>query len=158
MTIAEYLKDKYGDLDIINFTDKNLTYDFTCNSKNINFMVELKERYLTQKYLDEYDVLIELVQTVPYFKNEIKTMTCYAVNTAVGWFYKCNADRLVFIRYLDNVAYDIIDIDFQLFKNWFLNNATMFKLLYSSKTTGTINAVVPLNLVPKGYFIYKKIK
>lgn len=157
MTIAEYLKGKYGELDVIDFTNKNLTYDFLCNGSNVNFTVELKERNLTMEYINKYDILIEIIQTAPYLKNEMKDMNCGALNTAVGWFYKCNADRLVYVRYFDDVVFDIIDINFPLFKNWFLNNAGMFELLYSSKTTGTINAVVPLKLVPKGYLLYTKV-
>jgi hypothetical protein len=165
--IKEYFGEIYGENITINdFKDDNYCFDVFLHDRNVNFSVEIKQRYFetgkTDRFLKEFDILIELIQSTPFVKqldiSNVNNNKAYDINIAVGWFYKCYAKRLVFFRYLDSVIYDVIDIDFELFKCWFMNNINDFKLQYSAKTTGTINAVVKLSDIPKGYLIYKKYK
>jgi len=168
-----YLKNKYGEnIKIKNFEDKNLTFDITISHRNIALFIEYKQRYFetgkNDRYLKENDILIELVQTLPYFQFEqnIKFLSnqivnhyfnAKKINTAIGWFYKCFADRLIYFRYLDNNLADVFDIDFPNFKRWVMNNINNFNLQYSNKTTGTINAKVPLFEIPHPFILYTKI-
>ena len=163
--ITEYIKQRYGDKIILNdYENKNYCFDIYATDRNINFPIEYKQRYFetgkNDKYLQEYDILIELIQSTPYLKNldiqRINNNNIYDINISIGWFYKCYSRRLIFFRFLDNNLFDIIDIDFELFKGWFMNNINIFSLQYSNKTTGTINAVVKLKDIPKGYFLYLK--
>ena len=168
-----YLKNKYGEnIKIKNFEDRNLTFDITISHKNIALFIEYKQRYFfTDKNvwaLNENDILIELVQTLPYFqfRQNIKFLSnkivnsyfdAKKINTAIGWFYKCLADRLIYFRYLDNKLADVFDIDFSNFKRWLMNNISNFDLQYSDKTTGTINLKVPLFEIPDPFILYTKI-
>lgn len=165
--INDYIKSQYGpSAEITSFEDKNYCFDIFVHDKNINFSVEYKERFFesgkNEKFLHEYDVLVELIQSTPYLQKidikNINSSKAHNINIAVGWFYKCDAKRLIFFRYLDKEIFDVIDIDFPLFKSWVMNNVDNFKLSYSSKTTGTINAVVKLKDIPKAFLNYIKIK
>ena len=151
----EYLKKTYGEnIKINNHEDKNLTYDISITYENINVTIEYKHRYFNnEKILNQNDILIELIQNVPNIQKinleKIKENNLYQINTSIGWFYKCKADRLIFFRYLDSNPYDVIDIDWKFFSNWFLNNIYRFETNYSPKTTHTINAVVKIDDIPK---------
>jgi hypothetical protein len=158
--MLNYVRDNYGqNFTIENFEDKNYGYDYIFKDKNCNITVESKNRYFNKGvddlYLKKNDILIELIQTVPVLKQlDIKNINNnkpYDINISIGWFYKCNAQRLIFFRYLDKILYDVIDIDFFCFKNWFMNNIHCFKLNYCSKTTKTINAIVLIKDIPKIY-------
>jgi len=166
--ITEYFQKNYDSNIILrDFETENLGFDAIASQKNINILVEYKSRFfesgINDRYLKEYDVLIELIQSVPSFQKlpELKNnninrlINSYKVNTAVGWFYKCIADRLIFFRFLDNAIYDVIDIDFRFFKQWVMNVMSNLELQYSDKTTGTINAKVPLKAIPKPLLKYK---
>jgi len=162
--IEEYFKSKYGkNITIETHEDQNYGYDLYLRNKNVNISVEYKERFfIIDRYLKEYDILVELVQSTPYLKsidiNNIYKENLYKINIAVGWLYKCNADRLIFFRWLNKDLYDVIDISFYQFKNWFMNNINDFNINYSNKTTGTINAIVKLEQIPKIYFNYWRNK
>jgi len=168
-----YITEKYGRQIVVkNFEDKNLTFDSALSDRNINLFVETKQRdFITGENdwaLKKDDILIELVQTLPYFQfphdiknilnnsNINKFFNSKKINTAIGWFYKCSAHRLIYFRYLDSKLYDVFDIDFHNFKAWVLNNFDKFELQYSKKTTGTINLKVPLNQIPKPFLCYSK--
>lgn len=166
--ITNYFKKNY-DPDIIlkDFESENLGFDIVATHKNLNLFIEYKSRFFetdkTDQYLLEYDVLIELVQSVPVFqklpelnnKNIKQFINSYKINTAIGWFYKCIADRLVFFRFLDDILYDVIDIDFRFFKQWLMDTISELELQYSDKTTGTINVKVPLKIIPKPFLKYQ---
>lgn len=156
----QYLKDVYGEeILIYNCEDKNLAFDIFVVLDNLNVKIELKNRYFTNDYIaKQKDILIEIIQNVPDIKNidveNVQLNNLYKINTSIGWFYKCDADRLIFFRYVQEVLFDVIDIDFKLFKGWFLNNINTFDKQYSGKTTKTINAVVKLSNVPKIFYKY----
>jgi hypothetical protein len=165
-----YLKNKYGkNIAIKNFENKNLTFDITISHKNIALFIEYKQRFFYSDVnmwaLNKNDILIELVQTLPYFqfphdikflnnKNINSFFNSKKINTAIGWFYKCLADRLIYFRYLDDKLADVFDIDFSNFKRWVMNNIENFMLQYSDKTTGTINLKVPLFEIPAPFILY----
>lgn len=156
----QYLKDVYGkEITVHNCEEKNLSFDIFVISSNLSLKIELKNRYFTNYNIaNQKDILIEIIQNVPDIKNinieNLQSTNLYKINTSIGWFYKCDADRLIFFRYVEEVLYDVIDIDFKLFKGWFLNNINTFDLQYSAKTTKTINAVVKLSIVPKIFWRY----
>lgn len=108
-------------------------------------------------YLKKDDILIELIQSTPYIKEkEFIEYTPHAINVSIGWFYKCAADRLIYIRMLDQKYYDLIDIEFRGFKSWIFNNIDKYKLQYSSKTTGTVNLILPIIDIPKPFINWEK--
>ena len=159
----DHLKKQYGqDISLASLENRNYCFDIYANDRNINFSIEYKERSFTgssgKYYLDKLDILVELMQSTPYMKSidlsMPKSIDLYKLNIAIGWFFKCNADRLIYFRYLDNALYDVIDIDFRLFKPWFMNNINTFESQYSDKTTGTINAVVEIIKIPRPYRTY----
>lgn len=163
--VQDHLKKQYGqDIRLSSFEDRNYCFDIFANDRNINFSIEYKERFFTspngESILKKYDILVELIQSTPYLQeiniDKPSWIDPHKVNIAIGWFYKCNADRLVYFRYLDNALYDVIDIDFRLFKPWFMNNINSFEVIYSAKTTGTINALLNLSKIPKSYLNYAK--
>jgi len=167
--ISFYFKKFYGqDIEIKDFENRNLCFDTVLSDRNINLFVEYKSRFFTsgenENFLYQNDVLIELVQTLPYFSNRATNKninnlySSYAVNTALGWFYKCSADRLIYFRFLDKILYDVIDIDFRLFKPWLMNNIGKYKLQYSGKTTGTINLKMPIQDIPQPMLLHKVSK
>jgi hypothetical protein len=161
--IEDHLKKQYGqDISLASLENRNYCFDIYVNDRNINFSIEYKERFFTgssgKYYADKLDILVELMQSTPYMKSidlsMPKSIDLYKLNIAIGWFFKCNADRLIYFRYLDKVLYDVIDIDFRLFKPWFMNNINTFESQYSDKTTGTINAVVEIIKIPRPYRTY----
>jgi hypothetical protein len=163
--IVDHLKKRYGqDISLQSLEDRNYCFDIYANDRNINFSIEYKERFFTspggEGLLKKLDILVELIQSTPYLKkidlSKPQNIEPYDVNIAIGWFYKCNADRLIYFRYLDDALYDVIDIDFRLFKPWFMNNIKTFDIIYSAKTTGTINALVDVMKIPKPYGNYTK--
>jgi hypothetical protein len=163
--IVNHLKNQYGqDISLASLEDRNYCFDIYANDRNVNFSIEYKERFFTspkgKDLLDELDILVELIQSTPYLQKIDISMPQridpYDVNIAIGWFYKCNADRLIYFRYLDGALYDVIDIDFRLFKPWFMNNIKTFDIIYSAKTTGTINALVDVMKIPKPFGKYTK--
>jgi hypothetical protein len=163
--IVDHLKRQYGqDISLASLEDRNYCFDIYANDRNVNFSIEYKERFFTsptgEKILKEKDILVELIQSTPYLQSidvsKVQSINPHDVNIAIGWFYKCNADRLIYFRYLDDSLYDVIDIDFRLFKPWFMNNINTFKIIYSAKTTGTINALVDSMTIPKPYGKYTK--
>jgi len=169
--LESYMRKYYGKgIKITDHTDKNLTFDVLATDRNIHITVELKERFSVYD-----DILIELIQTLPYFSTDKSTgsnintkgvansnvntlFDSYGIQTAIGWFYKTTADRLIFVRYENKNSEqptDIIDIDFIPFKNWVLDNCMDVdkpQLQYSDATTGTINAKIPLSKIPKSYY------
>lgn len=163
--VEDHLRKQYGEnISLASLEDKNYCFDIYANDRNINFSIEYKERFFTnssgEDILKKYDILVELIQSTPYLQSfdlsKPKHIDPYKVNIAIGWFYKCNADRLIYFRYLDDKLYDVIDIDFRLFKPWFMNNINSFDIIYSAKTTGTINALVDVLKLPKPYGNYTK--
>jgi hypothetical protein len=161
--IVNHFKKHYGqDLSLQSLEDRNYGFDIYANDRNINFSIELKDRFFTspggEGLLEKLDILVELIQSTPYFQkidlSKVQNIEPYDINIAIGWFYKCNADRLIYFRYLDDTLYDVIDIDFRAFKPWFMNNIKTFDIIYSTKTTGTINAVVNIRKIPKPYIRY----
>ena len=169
--IENYFKANY-DKNIVlkDFENRNYGFDTIISERNLNLLIEYKQRYFitgkNDQYLKEYDVLIELVQTVPLFqdlpgltnRNINKLVNAHKINIAIGWFYKCVADRLVFFRYLDDKLFDVIDIDFKFFKQWLMNEIGSFNLQYSGLTTGTINLKLPLKKIPKPFLKYTRKK
>jgi hypothetical protein len=151
---------------INNFENKNYLFDVILSEKNQNILVEYKSRYFKSynKFPWRDDILIELIQSLPVFNKNFSLdninnfFKAHNINIAIGWFYKCYCDRLIFFRYLDDKIYDIIDIDFRLFKSWFFNEIDNFKLQYSAKTTGTINAIVPIDSIPVPLIIITNAK
>ncbi|MDY6857647.1 MAG: hypothetical protein SWO11_23700 [Thermodesulfobacteriota bacterium] len=160
-----YLSTNYSNNSIIkDFENKNYGFDVITSNKNMNLLIEYKSRYFitgkTDKILYEYDILVELIQSLPYLDKKVdnnninNTFSSYKINIAVGWFYKCIADRLVYFRFLDDNLFDIIDLDFRNFKLWIMNNIENYKLQYSDKTTGTINLKIKLKDIPKYMLFY----
>lgn len=163
--VEDHLRKQYGqNISLSSLEDKNYCFDIYANDRNINFSIEYKERFFTnssgEDILKKYDILVELIQSTPYLQSidleKPRDIDPHKVNIAIGWFYKCNADRLIYFRYLDDKLYDVIDIDFRLFKPWFMNNINSFEIIYSAKTTGTINALVDVLKLPKPYGNYTK--
>lgn len=163
--VEDHLRKQYGqDISLASLEDKNYCFDIYANDRNINFSIEYKERFFTsssgEHILKKYDILVELIQSTPYLQSidisKPRDIDPHKVNISIGWFYKCNADRLIYFRYLDDKLYDVIDIDFRLFKPWFMNNINSFDIIYSAKTTGTINALVDVLKLPKPYGNYTK--
>lgn len=163
--VEDHLRKQYGqNISLASLEDKNYCFDIYANDRNINFSIEYKERFFTnssgEDILKKYDILVELIQSTPYLQSidleKPRDIDPHKVNIAIGWFYKCNADRLIYFRYLDDKLYDVIDIDFRLFKPWFMNNINSFEIIYSAKTTGTINALVDVLKLPKPYGNYTK--
>lgn len=161
--VKVYIADFYDtDLKLMNHENQNHVYDVLAHDRSLLFTIEYKTRdFITDtndRFLHEDDILVELIQSLPYFcENSIPINNTvndlydpHKINIAVGWFYKCFANRLIYIRRLDGQLYDLIDLAFNsLFKPWFLNHVHKFELQYSGKTTGTINAKVPIDYVPK---------
>lgn len=168
LDIQNYLKSIYGEVEFKTVDFKNNCFDLIIHNKNINLNIEYKHRFFetnkNDKYLYYDDILIELFQSIFEISNlkELKNnninnkTTAHRINIAIGWFYKCTADRLLYLRYLDNELYDIIDLDYKPFKNWFMNSLDKFPLQFSDKTTGTINAQVKLNQIPKNMVLVTK--
>lgn len=163
--VEDHLRKQYGqNISLASLEDKNYCFDIYANDRNINFSIEYKERFFTnssgEDILKKYDILVELIQSTPYLQSidleKPRDIDPHKVNIAIGWFYKCKADRLIYFRYLDDKLYDVIDIDFRLFKPWFMNNIKSFEIIYSAKTTGTINALVDVLKLPKPYGNYTK--
>lgn len=168
--IKRYLEEVYGHLEFKSVDFKNSCFDFIIHNKNINLNIEYKCRYFktgeNDHFLYQDDILIELFQSVFEIlkltelnnKNINKKTSSQRINIAVGWFYKCTADRFLYLRYLDGDIYDIVDIDYKQFKNWFMNNLHSFELQFSGKTTGTINAKIKLSQIPANMVAIKKMK
>lgn len=166
--IKKYLENVYGDLEFKAVDFKNSCFDLIIHNKNINLNIEYKCRYFetgkNAKYLYYNDILVELFQSIFEISKlkEIKNTnvnnktSAHRINLAIGWFYKCTADRLLYLRYLDENLYDIIDIDYKPFKNWFMNNLNKFQLQFSDKTTGTINAQVKIDQIPSNMILVTK--
>ena len=168
--ISDYFKKNYdSNVTLKDFESKNLGFDVVATHKNLNLLIEYKGRFFesgkTDQFLKEYDILVEIIQSLPVFqklpisisnRDVNNLITSHKLNVAVGWFYKCIADRLVFFRFLDNELYDVIDLDFRFFKQWLMNEINNFSLQYSDKTTGTINLKIPLNRIPKPFLKYKQ--
>ena len=158
--LERYLKKQYDEnMSIIDLEGKNQAFDIVGNSNSLNMRIEYKSRYFitgkNDRYLHKNDILIEFIQGLPYlqYEGQINNTTVNSMfksqklNTAIGWFYKCNADRLIYIRYLDGKFYDLFDIEFRLFKDWLLNNM-IYQLQYTGTTTGTINLELPISEIP----------
>jgi hypothetical protein len=171
--ITDYLISEYGKtITINNLEEKNLCFDLTITDRNINIKYEYKHRlFITgknEKYLYMNDLLVELVQGCFELKNILikklsssdlnSNTNLKRINTTIGWFYKCSADRLLYIKYLDGILYDVIDIDFKTFKTWFFNYSDSQNgyLNWCGLTTGTINAIVPYKDIPRVLYRYKK--
>jgi len=160
--VKRYIKHQYGeDVTIVDCEDRNQSYDILGWHNSFSIRIEYKNRFfytgISEKHLYQNDILIELIQTLPYFlsrgipsnRSIDDLYEAQKINTALGWFYKCSADRLFYFRFLDDRFFDLSDIGFALFKPWLLNNLNRFSLQYSDKTTGTINLVLPLSDIPK---------
>lgn len=170
--IFNYCKKMYGEnISIKALEDKNSTFDVLAHDRNINIPIEYKERFFDEskkKFLFEYDILIELIQGVKELsKYDLAGLTNQNINTKIrserinviiGWFYKCSAKRLLYIRWLGDSIFDIMDIDFEPFKNWLFNNLAQFKLQWAGGTTGTINLKVKYSEIPKVMYHYEKRK
>lgn len=147
-------------MDYKNVDYKNSCFDLYIYDRNLHIKIEYKKRDfrtgINCQYLKKNDVLIELFQSLYEIqkigiidnKNVNNKTNSERINISIGWFYKCAADRLFYLRYLDSCLYDIIDIDFNIFKSWFMNNLNKFKLQFAPGTTGTINAVVNICDIP----------
>ena len=162
--IAKYLETLYGKVTFIKLEDKNLCFDILIHNKNINVKIEYKCRYFKdERYLKENDILIELFQSLFEIQKITKAdnrninqlTNSHRINTSIGWFYKCTADRLLYLRYYNDELYDIYDIDYPQFRNWFMNNIEKFSLQFSGKTTGTINAKVKFSEIPQNMITVK---
>ncbi len=137
-------------------SDKNQIFDIQCQDKSFLMIIEIKERFFTDNshFLKQEDILLELVQHWYSFgyqmdNQSVNNTTCASkINTSIGWFYKCNADRLFYFRHVGGAPYDLIDIDFRPFKNWMLDNMHKFQLQFSNKTTQTVNILVPILDIP----------
>jgi hypothetical protein len=163
-TVEQYLKDNYSPtIQTIDVEDKNFAYDIIAVDRSMSFTVEYKSRYFTTKnkrFLDANDILIELVQHMPYLQTELDNIDPSRLYIANGWFFKCDADRLVYVRYLDDIVYDVIDIDFKIFKGFFSNymgdKDIIKSTVYSKKTTGGYNITLKIRDIPRGIINYKK--
>jgi len=168
--IDAYFKRNYDkNIMVKDFENENLGFDVVASYKNLNLLIEYKSRFFisgrNEMYLKQYDILIELIQSLPSLQkipgqvnngNINRLFNSHKTNTAIGWFYKCIADRLVFFRFLDDSLYDVIDLDFKYFKQWLMNKISEFELQYSDKTTGTINLKIPLKNIPKVFLRYSQ--
>lgn len=161
--IKNYIRKQYGDkIQIKDYEDKNYCFDIIAAERNFFQYIEYKTRYFTKKYFYPDDILIELVQRTSVISSNINNrninsiISSSSVLTAVGWFFKTKADRLIYFRQLENKPYDLIDINFPDFKDWLMNHIAKYKLQFSNKTTGTINVVVPVKDIPKPIIYIKK--
>lgn len=162
--IKKYIQAYYGDVKIVDFQDKNNCFDIVLQGQSSFIKVEVKDRIMLNKNLvEKYDLLIEIIQGMEYLQIPMEYIqnqtvdSCFnmrGLNIAIGWFYKCDADRLFYTRSFEGSIFDLIDIDFKLFKNWFMDHAEKFSLNYSGKTTKTINAIVPIKTIPVPFFRY----
>lgn len=151
----EYINYQYNTNNIEDQSYKNIYYDIMLDN---SITVELKTRFFTdtsKRFLEKNDILIELVQGMSTLRKNISDITVKETHTAVGWFYKCKAERLFYLKLLNNRPVNIIDIDFTNFFYWANENMDRFKINYSPKTTCTINAIVPIVDLPKNlYYSY----
>ena len=157
--LKQYIEKTYkvNNITISDCSDKNQVFDIYCSDKSFNISVEVKERFFNDnnsRYMRKDDILIELIQHWYSFGTSVDNQsinnitTGGKINTSMGWFYKCNAGRLFYLRYYNDMFYDIIDIDFRLFKSWLLDNMDRFELQWCGKTTQTVNLVVPISDIP----------
>lgn len=147
--------------ELIDVTNMNQEYDYIFRKEDIfsevkDITIELKTRYFNDDnkiYLEHRDILIEAVQNQPYISKNYISMSSKQLHTSVGWFYKCNADRLIQITFLNNECYDIMDFDFKPFRSYLFDNMSICgSLNYSPKTTGTINYCVALKDIASKYY------
>jgi len=158
-----YLKNKY-DLGLWEVVGKKRMqeYDFTFRKRLLDtsvistLRVELKTRFFddnNKHLLEDRDILLEAIQNTTYTLN--KNPSPKALNVSVGWFYKCSANRLIQVSYMNkNHIYDIIDIDFLKLKPWLLDNMEKVTTRYSGKTTGSLNYVLKLKDIPKDMIVH----
>jgi len=158
--VRRYTNKQYGiDVVLYDCEDRNQQFDLYVADRNLHLSIEYKNRKFVEKtknYMNEDDILIEVIQTLPYFihnniptnKNINNMYSAYKINMAIGWFYKVSANRLYYIKYFEEKFHELVDIEFQTFKSWLLNNMIKQQLQYCDKTTGTINVKVPYIEIP----------
>jgi hypothetical protein len=148
MDIKKYIIEKYKATKVGDISDHNDYYDYVAIVNNRPLTIELKERTVNYD-----DILLEAIQTSSIFcdaKNNLFDINPHNIHVAIGWFYKCEADRLIYC--MPNFIYDF---DWPKLKEFILTNFNLVELQYSDKTTGTINYKIKINLIP--VTIYSKL-
>ena len=95
--IRKYTNKQYGtDITIHDCENKNQQFDIFANDRNLLQRIEYKNRMFkvgTKRYLEENDILIELIQTTSYFlgkaiptnENVSQLYNAEKINVAIGW-------------------------------------------------------------------------
>jgi hypothetical protein len=148
--IKRYISETYNTSRIADVHDNNDFYDFAAYKDSRIITFELKER--TETY---YDILVEAIQKVKKSKDELfdglgSTPSGHELHIAVGWFYKTNCDRLIYV----NPKF-VYDIEWQKFKQLVWDKKDNLETKYSDLTTGTWNWVVPVSIIPKEIYIQR---
>lgn len=154
-----YIKEVHGGSKTGDITDKNNYYDYVSLVNNRITTFELKERTG-----DHDDILIEAWQSLRAFgdmgdidkidncniNNKIDSIK---LHKAMGWFYKIECDRLIYV-----MPKTIYDFDWINFRRYILSEIE-FSMLeevtlnYCGTTSKTINYVIQINKIPIQMYI-----
>jgi hypothetical protein len=148
--MQKYIKDVYMTKNMSDRSNYNEFYDWLAEVEHRLIKFELKER--TEVY---DDILVEALQVAKKDVNDLfgglsEKPTGHQLHIAVGWFYKCDADRLVYVN--DKYVYDI---DWPKFKQLVWDKKDNLETQYSKKGTGTWNWVVPVIIIPSNIYVKK---
>lgn len=156
---------------IIEVDELNSTHDIILQKNSTSITVEIKERLFSKDNTVPYfyrseDLLIELFQHRDRMERSYtKTVTPKDLFTAFGWFWKTQAEKLIYISYYDEEGFEkeirIWDVDMKNFKSWLLDNAYRFDCSaykISNKSTISLNISVPINMLPGWMYTEKRIK
>jgi len=153
MDYKKYITDNYGAKRSADISDNNDYCDWLALVDHKPVRIEFKER------TDDYDdILFEAWQSVKRIKEtdeDLFNITPKQVHVAVGWFYKCDCDRFVYVM-KSGVAYDF---DWKRIKEFVLNNLESGKvdLQYSDKTTGAYNYKVKITDIPADLYVRRQV-
>jgi hypothetical protein len=148
--IKKYIEDIYTTTKTSDLSDHNDFYDWIAYVNHRIIKFELKER---EEIYD--DILVEVLQKVKkpvdiLFEGLKENPTANELHIAVGWFYKTDCDRFIYV----NPKY-VYDIDWIKFKQLVWDKKGNFETRYCELTTGTWNWVVPLNIMPESIYFIK---
>lgn len=178
----DYIKWMYEDYSVDDSSEKNMSYDYNLSINSGTISVELKEQFIENKESYDNDLMLEVIQNLPRFRqfrnkqhvNTDRVQQMFDPTTlfsAIGWMFKCNADRLVYVKMLSadkkNISQaKVLDIDYRLFRDWIFTNLgnkaeswkDKKKLTYCGDTSGSILLRVDENEIPSVFCTITDIK